>query len=153
MIKPHITYMHNQPCATLLRQFGTICTQRRQRTTKDNKKATLCDHLWGLIPFYNTLQCFLSLIQPFLTFSDASGPFATFLDFALFNTLPDFVAFSSEFHQILFTWLVHHIFGFLGNISGWSALCFTDVSRFVLLLQLCYHHYQAQQRVPPSTIL
>ena len=44
----------------------------------------LCNHLRYLIPFYNSLQCSLSL----LNFSDAFRPFATFLDFALFNTPP-----------------------------------------------------------------
>ena len=102
---------------------------------KDNKgqqNATLCNHLQCLIPFYNTLQCSLSLLQPFLTFSDAFRPFVTFLDFALFNC----IAFSGMFHQTLFTWLVHHSFGFSGIISGQSALCFTNVSCFILLLQL-----------------
>ena len=77
--------------------FATIWDDLRSKTTKDNKKATLCDHLQGLIPFYNTLQCSLSFIQPFLTFSDAFGPFATFLDFTLFNTLPDCVTFLVHF--------------------------------------------------------
>ena len=120
-------------CTTLLRRFGTICAQGRQRTTRDD---TLCDHLRCLIPFYNTLQCSLSLLRPFLTFSDTFRPFATFLDFALFNTPPNCVAFSSTFHQTLFTWLVHHSFSFLGIISLQSALHFTDISRFILLLQL-----------------
>ena len=88
------------------------------------------------MPFYNTLQCSLPLLQPFLTFSVAFGPFVTFLDFALFNTPPDCIAFSSVFHQTLFTWLLHHSFSFLGIISGWSALCFTDVLHFFWLLQL-----------------
>ena len=113
-----------------------IWDDSRSRTTKDDKKVTLCDHLQCLIPFYNTLQCSLSLLRPFLIFSDAFRPFATFLDFALFNTLPNCVAFSSTFHQTSFTWLVHHSFGFLGIISLWSALRFTDISRFILLLQL-----------------
>ena len=39
-------------CATLVRQFGTICTQGWP-------KATLCNHLQCLVPFYNTLQCSL----------------------------------------------------------------------------------------------
>ena len=112
--------------------WDDLCSKK----TKDNKKATLCDHLWCLIPFYNTLQCFLSLLQPFLTFSDAFGPFATFLDFTLFNTLPDCVAFSGTFHQTLFTWLVHHSFSFSGIILVRSALRSTDISCFILLLQL-----------------
>ena len=116
--------------------FATIWDDSRSRTTKDNKKAMLCNHLRCLIPFYNTLQCSLSLLQPFLTFSDAFRPFTTFLDFTLFNTLPNCIAFSSTFHQTLFTWLVHHSFGFLGIISLRSALHFTDISRFILLLQL-----------------
>ena len=45
-------------------------------------------------------------------------------------------AFSGTFHQTLFIWLVHHSFGFSGIISGQSALRFTDVSCFILLLQL-----------------
>ena len=40
------------------------------------------------------------------------------------------------YSQHLFTWLVHHSFGFSGIISGQSALHFTDVSHFILLLQL-----------------
>ena len=76
--------------------FATIWDDSGSRTTKDDKKAMLFDHLQGLIPFYNTLQCYLSLLQPFLTLSDAFRPFATFLDFALFNTLPDCVAFSAH---------------------------------------------------------
>ena len=136
LMRPHIAYTHNKPCATLIRHF---CDDLGQFALKDDKwrqKATLCDHLRCLIPFYNTLQCSLSLLWLFLTFSDAFRPFATFLDFALFNTLPNCVAFSSMFHQTLFTWLVHHSFGFSGIISLRSALCFTDISRFILLLQL-----------------
>ena len=100
---------------------------------KGQQKVTLCNHLWCLIPFYNTLQCTLLHLRPFLTFSDAFGSFVTFLDFTLFNT-PD--SFSGAFHQILFTWLLHHSFGLSGIISGRSALCFTDVSHFIQLLQL-----------------
>ena len=107
-----------------------ICAQGQQRTTKGN---TFCTHLWCLIPFYNTLQCSLSLLQPFLTFSDAFRPFVTFLDFALFNTLPDCVAFSGK---TLFTWLVHHSVRFSGIILSWLALRFTNILRFILLLQL-----------------
>ena len=103
-MRPHIAYTHNKPCATLIQHFcDDIWDDSRSRTTKDDKKATLCDHLRCLIPFYHTLQCSLSLLRPFLTFSDAFRPFATFLDFALFNTPPDCVAFSGMFHQTLFT--------------------------------------------------
>ena len=116
--------------------FAMIWDDSHSRTTKDNKNTTLCDHLRCLISFYNILQCSLSLFQPFLTFSDAFRPFATFLDFALFNTPPNCVAFSSMFHQTLFTWLVHHSFSFSGIILLWSALHFTDISHFILLLQL-----------------
>ena len=111
--------------------FATIWDDSRSRTTRDD---TLCDHLQGLIPFYNTLQCSLSLLRPFLTFSDAFRPFATFLDFALFNTPLVCVAFSGTFHQTLFTWLVHHSFGFSAIILVRSALRFADISRFSLLL-------------------
>ena len=114
--------------------FATIWDDSRSTTTKDDKKMTLCNHLRCLIPFYNTLQCSLSLLQPFLTFSDAFRPFATFLDFALFNTPPICIAFSGTFHQPLFTSLVHQSFGFSAIISVRSALCFTDISRFSLLL-------------------
>ena len=131
VMRPHIAYAHNDTCATLLQRFGTIRAQGWQRTTRDD---TLCDHLRCLIPSYNTLQCSLSLLRPFLTFSDAFRPFATFLDFALFNTPPNCVAFSGTFHQTLFTWLVHHSFGFSAIISVWSALRFADISRFSLLL-------------------
>ena len=79
--------------------FAMLWDDSCSRMTKDDKKATLCDHLRCLIPFYDTLQCSLSLLQPFLTFSDAFRPFVTFLDFALFNTPPDCVAFSGMFHQ------------------------------------------------------
>ena len=101
VMRLHIAYAHNDTCATLLRRFGTIRTQGRQRTTKRQHFTTICDVLH--IPFYNTLQCSLSLFQPFLTFSDAFRPFATFLNFALFNTPPNCVAFSGTFHQTLFT--------------------------------------------------
>ena len=135
LMRPHIAYMHNEPCATLARHFlrrcGTICAQGRQRMTRDD---TFCDHLRCLIPFYNTLQCSISLLRPFLTFSDTFRPFATFLDFALFNTPPNCVAFSGTFHQTLFTWLVHHSFGFSGIMSVRLALRFTDISCFILLL-------------------
>ena len=114
--------------------FAMIWNDLRSGTTRDDKRTTLCDHLRCLIPFYNTLQCSLSLLRHFLTFSDAFRPFATFLDFALFNTPPICVAFSGTFHQTLFTWLVHHSFGFSAIISVRSALCFTDISRFSLLL-------------------
>ena len=100
---PYRLYAQRTMCdtyPTLLRRFGTIRAQGRQRTTRDD---TLCDHLRCLILFYNTLQCSLSLLRPFLTFSDAFRPFATFLDFALFNTPPFCVAFSETFHQTLFT--------------------------------------------------
>ena len=103
LMRPHIAYMHNEPCATLVRH---LCHDLGRFTLKDDKerqRATLCDHLRCLIPFYNTLQCSLSLLQPFLTFSDAFRPFATFLDFALFNTPPVCIAFSGTFHQTLFT--------------------------------------------------
>ena len=116
--------------------FATIWDDSRSRTTKDDKKATLCDHLQRLIPFYNTLQCSLSLLQPFLIFSDAFRPFVTFVDFTLFNTPSICIAFSGTFHQTLFTWLVHHNFGFSGIISLQSALHFTNISCFILLLQL-----------------
>ena len=132
-MRPHIAYAHNDTCTTLLRRFGTIHAQGRQGTTRDD---TLCDHLRCLIPFYNTLQCSLSLLRPFLTFSDTFRPFVTFLDFALFNTPPFCIAFSGMFHQTLFTSLVHHSFGFSAIISVQSALRFTDISRFILLLQL-----------------
>ena len=125
LMGPHMAYTHNKPCVTLLRWFGTIHTQGWQRTTKG-------DTLWPFAKSYTILQysmfltifqCSLSLLQPFLTFSDAFRPFATFFDFTLFNTLPDCVTFSGTFHQTLFTWLVHHSFGI---ISGQSALhlCF-----------------------------
>ena len=113
--------------------FATIWDDSRSRTTRDD---TLCDHLQCLIPFYNTLQCSLSLLRSFLTFSDTFRPFATFLDFALFNTPPFCVAFSETFHQTLFTSLVHHSFGFSAIILVRSALHFTDILRFILLLQL-----------------
>ena len=132
--------------------FATIWDDSRSRTTKDDKKAKLCDHLWCLIPFYNALQCSLSLLQPFLTFSDAFRPFVTFLDFALFNTPSVCVGFSSTFHQTLFTWLVHHSFGFSGIVSLQSALRFTDISRFILLLQLylCFLLPPLQKRTESS---
>ena len=68
------------------------------------------------------------------------GSFATFLDFTLFNILPDCVTFSDVFHQTLFAWLLHNSFNLSGFILGWSALHFTDVLPFILLLQwyLCF---------------
>ena len=100
---------------------------RANYITLMKSKRTLCNYLQCLILFYNTLQCSLSLLQPFLTFSDAFRPFATFLNC---------ITFSGTFHQTLFTWLVHHSFGFSGIISGQSALCFINVLHFSLLLQL-----------------
>ena len=88
---------------------------------------------------YTILQYSTVLHFTFATFSNLFWrfrPFATFLDFALFNTQPNCVAFSSMFHQTPFTWLVHHSFGFSGIISLRSALHFTDISCFILLLQL-----------------
>ena len=129
-MRPHIAYTHNEPCTTLVWHF---CDDLGQFALKDD---TFCTHLRCLIPFYNTLQCSLSLLQPFLTFSDAFRPFATFLDFALFNTPQVCITFSGTFHQTLFTWLVHHSFGFLAIISVQLALRFADISHFILLLQL-----------------
>ena len=83
---------------------------------------------------YSTVLPFT--LRPFLTFSDTFRPFATFLDFALFNTPPVCITFSGTFHQTLFTWLVHHSFSFSAIISVRSALHFTNISRFILLLQL-----------------
>ena len=125
----HIAYMYNQPCATLLWWFETICPQGWQRTTKSNT-------LWPFAMSYTILQYSAVLPVTSTTFSNTLQPFATFLDFALFNTPPDCVAFSGAFHQTLFTWLVHHSFGFSGIISGQLALHFTNVSCFILLLQL-----------------
>ena len=138
----------------LCNTFATIWDDLHSRTTKDDKKTMLYDHLRCLIPFYDTLQCSFSLLQHFLTFSDAFRPFATFLDFALFNTPPDCVTFSSTFHQTLFTWLVHHSFSFSGIISLRSALCALPTFRvsfyyYSCTYGSCYHHYQIEQRVPP----
>ena len=120
------------PCVTLLQQFGTIHAKRWQRMTKGNT-------LWPFAMSYTILR--YSTVLPFTstTFSnlfDTFGPFVTFLYFTLFNTLPNCVAFSGVFHQTFFTWLLHHSFGFSGIISGWLALHFTNVSCFILLLQL-----------------
>ena len=76
----HLTN-HVQHFCNNLERFGLKDDKGRQGMTRF---ATI---LRCLIPFYNTLQCSLSLLQPFLTFSDAFRPFATFLNFALFNTL------------------------------------------------------------------
>ena len=127
-ITNHVRHLHDT--------FATIWDDLGSRTTRNDKRTTLCDHLRCLIPFYNTLQCSLSLLRHFLTFSDTFRPFATFLDFALFNTPPICVAFSGTFHQTLFTSLVHHSFGFSAIISVRSALRFTDILCFILLLQL-----------------
>ena len=129
-----IVFQIAPPLLCFVRHF---CNDMGWFTVKDDKgwqKVMLCDHLWCLIPFYNTLQCSLLYLQPFLTFS--VRPFATFLHFALFNTLPDCVAFSGTFHQTLFTWLVHHSFSFSCIILGWLAMRFTDVLCPILLLQL-----------------
>ena len=99
MMRPHITYMHNEPCATLARHF---CDDLGRFTLKDNKGRQTGDALRPFAMSYTILQC--STVLPFT--------FATFLDFALFNTLPDCVAFSGTFHQTLFTWWVHHSLAF-----------------------------------------
>ena len=150
-MRPHIAYTHNEPCVTLIRHF---CDDLGQFTLKDDKGRHV---LRCLIPFYNTLQCSLSLLWPFLTFSEAFRPFVTFLDFALFNTLPDCVAFSSTFHQTLFTWLVHHSCGFSG-ICRSDRPCTSPTFRvsfyyYSCIYGSCYHNYQIEQRVPPSTVL
>ena len=119
-------------CATLLRRFGMICAQGQQRTTKG-------ETLQPFVMSYTILQYSTVLPFTFATFSNLLWhfqTFATFLDFALFNTPPDCIAFSGTFYQTLFTWLVHHSFGFSCIISGQSALHFTNVSHFRLLLQL-----------------
>ena len=119
-------------CVTLLRWFGTIRALGWQRMTKGNA-------LQPFVMSYTILQYSTVLPFTFATFSNLLWhfqTFATFLDFALFNTPPDCIAFSGTFYQTLFTWLVHHGFGFSGIISGQLALCFADVSCFILSLQL-----------------
>ena len=137
-----------------------LCDNLGQFTLKDDKgwqKATLCDNLQCLIPFYNTLQYSHSLLQPFLTFSNTFRPFATFLDFTLFNTPPNCVTFSGTFHETLSTWLVHHSFSFSCIILGQSALRFTDLLHFILLLHLylCFLLPLPPNRTEssPSTVL
>ena len=137
-----------------------FCDNLVQFALKDNKgqqKATLCDHLWCLIPLYNTLQCSLSLVQPFLTFSGAFRPFETFLDFALFNTPPDCITFSGACHQTLFTWLVHHSFSirvlFQANQPCTLPMFCVSFYYYSCTYVSCYQHYQIEQRVPPSTVL
>ena len=130
-------------CVTLLRWFGTIRTQGWQKwfgtiRTQGWQKVTLCDHLWCLIPFYNTLQCSLSPLQPFLTFSDAFRPFVTFLDFALFNTPPDCIAFSGTFHQTLFTRLVHHWTSYAGPDQDPDWDLEVTVDRFLFIYTLIH---------------
>ena len=93
---------------------------------KDDKGQQKGNALWPFAMSYTILQ--YSTVLPFT--------FATFLDFALFNTPPNCIAFSGTFHQTLFTWLVHHSSGFSGIILLQSALHFTDILRFILLLQL-----------------
>ena len=97
MMRAHIAYTHNEPCVTLIQHF---CNDLGQFALKDDKGRH------ALRPFamsYTILQYSTVLPFTFATFSDSFRPFATFLDFALFNTPPVCVAFSGTFHQTLFT--------------------------------------------------
>jgi hypothetical protein len=53
--------------------------------------------------------------------------------------------FSGTFYQTLFTWLVQHSFGFSGIISVRSALRFTNILRFILLLWQLYLYFLLPQ--------
>ena len=67
VMRPHIAYAHNDTCATLLRRFGTIRAQGRQRTTRDDKERHT------LRPFamsYTILQYSTVLPFTFATFSN-----------------------------------------------------------------------------------
>ena len=82
-----------------------------------------------------------STVLPFTstTFSNLFWHFWTICDIFIFYTFQysaQLCRFSGVFHQTFFTWLLHHSFGFSGIISGWLALHFTNVSCFILLLQL-----------------
>ena len=140
---------HVQHFCDNLGQFALKDDKRQQRTTTMWHFATICNVLCHSTILYSAPFHFFNLFCCFWTICDI-------FRFHIFNTPPDCIAFSSVFHQTLFTWLLHHSFSFLGIISGWSALRFTDVLRFILLLQLylcfCYHHYQIQQS-SPFTIL
>ena len=83
-----------------------FCDDLGRFALKDNKGQQKDNTLRPFAMSYTSLQYSTVLpftLQPFLTFSDAFRPFATFLDFALFNTPPICVAFSRTFHQTLFT--------------------------------------------------
>ena len=111
--------------------FAMIWDDLHSRMTKDDKR-------WHFVTICNVL--YHSTVLPFTsaTFSDTFRPFATFLDFALFNTPPVWVAFSGTFHQTLFTWLVHHSFGFsryyIGPIGLALYWCFELHSIIIAVL-------------------
>ena len=126
----HITNQVWHLCTT----FAMIWDNSHSRMTKDDKKATLCNHfnvLYHSTILYSAPFHFYNLSNIFWCF----WTICDILDFALFNSLPDCIAFSGAFHQTLFTWIVHHSFGFSGIILDWLALCFANVSCFILLLQ------------------
>ena len=139
LMRPHIAYVHNEPCATLARHF---CDDLGRFVLKDDKGwqgtthfATICNVSYHSTILYSAPFHFCNL---FLTFSDAFRPFATFLDFTLFNTPPDCITFSGKFHQTLFTWLVHHSFGFsryyIGPIGLALYWCFELHSIIIAVL-------------------
>ena len=100
LMRPHITYTHNKPCVTLVRHF---CDDLGRFALKDDKGRQKGNTLRPFAMSYTILQYSTVLPFTFATFSNAFRPFATFLDFALFNTPPVCIAFSGMFHQTLFT--------------------------------------------------
>ena len=74
VMRPHIAYVHNEPCATLARHF---CDNLGQFTLKDDKGrqgttcfATICDVLYHSTILYSAPFHFCDLFQPFLTLLD-----------------------------------------------------------------------------------
>ena len=157
LMRPHITYMHSQPCATLVWHF---CNDLGQFTLKDNKgwqKMTLCSHLQFLIPFYNDLQCSISHLQHFLTFSDALWSFVTFLDFAL--SILHLIAslfpacFIRPFSHGYCTIVLPFCVLFQANWPCALPMFHVSFYYYNCTYVYCYHHYQIQQRVLPLTVL
>ena len=67
VMRPHITYTHNEPCATLARHFATIWDDSRSRTTKDDKGRHT---LRPFVMSYTILQYSTVLPFTFATFSN-----------------------------------------------------------------------------------
>ena len=137
--------------------FATIWDNLHSKMTKDDKGQQQGDTLQPFAMSYAILQYSTVLPFTFLTSSVAFGPFVTFLDFAF-----------SILHLIVLLFPVCFIRPFSHDyctiVSAFWVLFQADQPCALLMFCIsfdyynctyvsCYHHYQIQQRVPPSTIL